>query len=63
MMSKCHDIAGGQDDIIVFVSAHHDAYGFYKKIVMKKTNNMLSYDKAQWTDFVVSQCEIDNVNS
>ncbi len=63
LMKYAHDVAGGEDDIIVFVSSHQDAYRFYEKIGMKKVNNMLGYDKAQWTDFVVSQCDVDNIDS
>ncbi len=62
MIDMSLECAGGQDDIIIFVSSHQDATGFYEKIGMKKTNHMLVYDKAQWTEFVVDKTTLAEID-
>ena len=53
LMKTAHDIAGGEKDIAVYLIANEDAIPFYEKLGMKKANDVMQYNKIEWTDFVV----------
>ena len=53
LVKKAHDIAGGEKDIAVYLIANEDAIGFYKKIGMEKANDVMQYNKIDWTFFEV----------
>ena len=55
LMKTAHDIAGGEKDIAVYLIANEDAIPFYEKLGMKKANDVMQYNKIEWTDFVVEQ--------
>lgn len=53
LMKKAHEIAGGENDIAVYLIANEDAIPFYEKIGMKLSNEVMEYSKIEWTDFTV----------
>ena len=53
LMKTAHEIAGGEKDIAVYLIANEDAIGFYEKLGMKKSVDVMQYNKIEWTEFVV----------
>ena len=53
LMKKAHEIAGGEKNIAVYLIANENAVGFYEKLGMKKSVDVMQYNKIEWTDFVV----------
>ena len=53
LMKTAHEIAGGEKDIAVYLIANENAVGFYEKLGMKKSADVMQYNKIEWTDFVV----------
>lgn len=53
LMRIAHNIAGGERDIAVYLIANENAVGFYEKLGMKKSADVMQYDKIEWTEFVV----------
>ena len=48
-----HDIAGDEKDIAVYLIANEDAIPFYEKIGMKLSDDVMQYNKIEWTNFTV----------
>ena len=55
LMRTAHSIAGGEKDIAVYLIANENAVGFYEKLGMKKSMDVMQYNKIQWTEFVVEE--------
>ena len=53
LMKTAHEIAGGEKDIAVYLIANENAIVFYEKLGMKKSTDVMQYNKIEWTDFVV----------
>lgn len=53
LMKTAHEIAGGEKDIAVYLIANEDAIPFYEKLGMKKADDVMQYNKIEWTGFVV----------
>lgn len=53
LMKKAHDIAGGEKDIAVYLIANENAIPFYEKLGMKKSTDVMQYNKIEWTEFKV----------
>lgn len=53
LMKTAHSIAGGEKDIAVYLIANENAIGFYEKLGMEKSTEVMQYSKIEWTDFVV----------
>ncbi len=53
LMRNAHNIAGGEKDIAVYLIANENAVGFYEKLGMKKSIDVMQYNKIEWTEFVV----------
>lgn len=53
LMKTAHEIAGGEKDIAVYLIANENAIPFYDKLGMKKADDVMQYNKIEWTDFVV----------
>ena len=47
------DEAGGKDDIALYLVANSDATGFYEKIGLKKSSDVMEFNQVEWTNFVV----------
>ena len=52
-MKTAHELAGGERDIAVYLIANENAVGFYEKLGMKKSMDVMHYNKIEWTEFVV----------
>ncbi len=53
LVKKLHQVAGGEENIIMYTCFNENAYGFYEKLGMHKPNDVVVLNKAQWTDFIV----------
>lgn len=53
LMRMAHEKAGGEKDIAVYLIANENAVPFYEKLGMKKSNDVMQYNKIEWTEFVV----------
>lgn len=53
LMNTAHEIAGGEKDIAVYLIANENATGFYEKLGMKKSVDVMQYNKIEWTEFTV----------
>ncbi len=53
LMKTAHDMAGGEKDIAVYLIANENAVGFYEKLGMKKAEDVMQYNKIEWTEFTV----------
>ncbi len=53
LMRTAHEIAGGEKDIAVYLIANENAVGFYEKLGMTKSVDVMQYNKTAWTDFTV----------
>ncbi len=53
LMKAAHEKAGGEKDIAVYLVANENAIPFYEKMGMKKSDDVMQYNKIEWTEFVV----------
>lgn len=53
LMKIAHDKAGGEKDIAVYLIANERAIPFYEKLGMKKADDVMQYNRIQWTEFTV----------
>ncbi len=53
LMKTAHDKAGGEKDIAVYLIANEKAIPFYEKLGMKKADDVMQYNRIQWTEFTV----------
>lgn len=53
LMKKAHEIAGGEKDIAVYLIANDNAIPFYEKLGMEKADDVMQYNKIDWTEFTV----------
>ena len=53
LMKAAHEIAGGEKNIAVYLIANENAVGFYEKLGMKKSTDVMQYNKIEWTEFTV----------
>lgn len=53
LIKTAHSLAGGKNDIAVYLVAHENAIAFYEKLGMKKANDVMEYDHIEWTAFTV----------
>ena len=53
LMKVAHEKAGGENDIAVYLIANEKAIPFYAKLGMKKSDDVMQYNKIEWTEFVV----------
>ena len=53
LIKKAHEIAGGERDIAVYLTANEDAFPFYKKIGMELAGDVMQYNHVDWTEFTV----------
>ena len=52
-MKKAHELAGGEQDIAVYLIADEEAVPFYEKLGMKKADDVMAYNHIEWTSFKV----------
>lgn len=53
LMRMAHEAAGGEKDINVYLCANDNAIPFYEKLGMRKSEEIMEYCMAEWTDFTV----------
>lgn len=53
LMKTAHELAGGEKDIAMYLIANENAIPFYEKLGMKKSEDVMEYNKIEWTSFVV----------
>ena len=53
LVKKLHELAGGIENIIMYTCVNENAIPFYEKIGMRKPNDVMVYNRVEWTDFVV----------
>ena len=53
LMRTAHELAGGEKDIAVYLIANEEAIPFYEKLGMKKSNEVMEYNRIEWTGFTV----------
>lgn len=53
LMKRAHTLAGGEKDIAVYLIANDDAIPFYEKLGMEKAEDVMQYNKIEWTGFTV----------
>lgn len=57
LVNRALELAGGENNIIMFTCSHHDAIPFYEKIGMVKSADIMEYDRINWTPFTVGENE------
>ena len=53
LMKTAHELACGEKDIAIYLIANENAIPFYEKLGMKKSDDVMQYNKIEWTEFVV----------
>ena len=53
LVNKLHELAGGKDNIIMYACFNENALGFYEKIGMTKTDDVVVLNEIEWTSFTV----------
>ena len=53
LIKKLHQIAGGKRDIIMYACINESAIGFYEKMGMVKSDDVMCLNEIDWTDFEV----------
>ena len=53
LVRKLHQVAGGEENIIMYTCFNENAYGFYEKLGMHKPDDVVVFNKVRWTDFSV----------
>ena len=53
LVKKLHELAGGEENIIMYTCYNENALGFYEKLEMTKPNDVVVLNHVKWTDFTV----------
>ena len=53
LMRAALEAAGGERDIIVYTCTNKNAVGFYERLGMARADDVMVYNHADWTGFVV----------
>ena len=53
LMQTALEIAGGERDIAVYLVANDTAVPFYESLGMKKSDDVMQYNRVEWTPFTV----------
>lgn len=53
LVSRAHAAAGGEKNIILYTCANRSAVPFYEKIGMTGAEDVMVYNRAEWTGFTV----------
>ena len=53
LMKKLHELAGGEENIVMYTCANENAVPFYEKIGMTKSEDVMEYNRIEWTGFTV----------
>ena len=53
LMRTALELAGGEQDIAVYLIANEKAVPFYEKLGMKRADDVMQYNHIEWTEFTV----------
>lgn len=53
LMRTALALAGGEKDIAVYLVANENAVRFYEKLGMKRADDVMQYNRVEWTAFTV----------
>lgn len=53
LVKRIHELAGGEKNIIMYTCVNENAVPFYEKIGMTAPDDVMVYNKVEWTDFTV----------
>ena len=53
LVRKLHELAGGEENIIMYTCFNENAYGFYEKLGMHKPDDVVVLNRIEWTEFTV----------
>jgi len=53
LVKRLHQLAGGEENIIMYTCSHENAFPFYEKLGMKKPDDVFVYNHVEWTEFTV----------
>ena len=53
LVRKLHELAGGDENIIMYTCFNENAYGFYEKLGMHKPDDVVVLNRIEWTEFTV----------
>ena len=53
LMRAALEAAGGEKDIAVYLVANENAVPFYEKLGMKRADDVMQYNRIEWTEFTV----------
>ena len=53
LVKKLHQVAGGEENIIMYTCFNENAYGFYEKLGMHKPDDVVVLNRIECTDFTV----------
>ena len=53
LVNKLHKLAGGKENIIMYACFNENALGFYEKIGMTKTDDVVVLNEIEWTSFTI----------
>lgn len=53
LMKRLHELAGGEENIVMYTCANENAVPFYEKIGMTKSEDVMEYNRIEWTGFTV----------
>ena len=53
LVKKLLELAGGEENIIMYTCVNENAIPFYEKIGMKTPKDVMVYNHVEWTDFTV----------
>ena len=53
LVKRLHELAGGEKNIIMYTCVNEDTVPFYEKIGMTVPDDVMVYNKVEWTDFTV----------
>ncbi len=55
LLRLAREAAGGSRDIVLFACANEEAVGFYEKMGMRRSADMMELTDVEWTDFTVGE--------
>ena len=53
LVRRLHALAGGEKNIVMYTCANRNAVPFYEKLGMTRPDDVMVYDRIEWTDFTV----------
>lgn len=53
LVRKLHELAGGEENIIMYTCFSENADGFYEKLGMGRPDDVVVLNRVEWTDFTV----------